>query len=65
MIMYPHLAAMRTGRLLAPRVEIILELFCNKPEFFPFGTKTSGAGVKNKVTLGKDDMKVSSLSFEF
>ena len=59
MIMYPSLAAMQTGRLLAPKVEIILELFCNKPEFFLFGTKTSDTGVKNQVTLGRDDIKMT------
>ena len=50
---------MRTGRLLAPQVEMVLELFCNKPEFFLFGTKTSSTGAKNQVTLGKDNIKVT------
>lgn len=59
MIMYPHLAAMRTGRLLVPRVEIVMELFCNTPDFFLFGTKTSGTGVKRYVTLGREDIKVT------
>ena len=49
----------RTGRLLAPQVEMVLELFCNKPEFFLFGTKTSGTGVRHQVTLNKDDIKVT------
>ena len=59
MIMYPHLAAMRTGRLLVQRVEMVMELFCNTPDFFLFGTKTSGTGVKKYVTLGREDIKVT------
>ncbi|XP_068756960.1 uncharacterized protein F54H12.2-like [Montipora capricornis] len=59
MIMNPHLAAMRTGRLLIPRVEMVVELVCNTPDFFLFGTKTSGMGVKKYVTLGREDIKVT------
>ncbi|XP_068739003.1 uncharacterized protein F54H12.2-like [Montipora capricornis] len=59
MIMYPHVAAMRTRRLLVPRVEIVMELFNNTPDFFLFGTKTSGTGVKKYVTLGREDIKVT------
>ena len=36
-----------------------LELFCNRPEFFLFGTNTSGVGVKRQVTLGQGDLKVT------
>ena len=36
-----------------------MELFCNKPDFFLFGTKTKGTGVKKYVTLGRDDIKVT------
>ena len=34
LIMHPHLEACHTGRVLVPGVEIVLELFCNWPEFF-------------------------------
>ena len=56
MIMYPHLAAMRTGRLLVPRVEMVMQLFCNTPDFFLFGTKSTA---KKYVTLSREDIKVT------
>ena len=55
----PHLESFHTGRLLTPGVEMVLELFCNAPDFFTFGTKTSGAGAKRIVTLSQEDLKVS------
>ena len=42
-----------------PGVEIALELFCNRPEFFLFGTNTSGVGVKRQVALSHGDLKVT------
>ena len=59
LIVHPHLEAFRTGRVLVPGVEIVLELFCNRPEFFLFGTNTSGVGVKRQVTLSEGDLKVT------
>ncbi|XP_068735233.1 uncharacterized protein F54H12.2-like [Montipora capricornis] len=59
LIVHPHLEAFHTGRVLVPGVEIVLELFCNRPEFFLFGTNTSGAGVKRQVTLSQGDLKVT------
>ena len=41
-----------------PGVEIVLKLFCNRPEFFLFGTNTSGVDVKRQVTLSQGDLKV-------
>ena len=59
LIVHPHLEAFRTGCMLVPGVEIVLELFCNRLEFFLFGTNTSGVGVKRQVTLSKGDLKVT------
>ena len=58
-IVRPHLVAYHTGRLLTPGVEMVLELFCNAPEYFIFGTKTSGTGVKQMVTLTNADVKAT------
>ena len=58
-IVRPHLEAFHTGRLLTPGVEMVLELFCNAPEFFMYGTKTSGTGVKHMVTLTNTDVKAT------
>ena len=55
----PPLEAFATGRLLTPGVEMVLELFCNAPDFFTFGTKTSGTGAKRMVTLSQEDLKVT------
>ena len=55
MHVHPHLGAFRTGRLLVPWVEIKLELFCNTPEFFMFGTTIAA---KRLVTLKAEDLKV-------
>ena len=59
LIVHPHLEAFHTGRLLVPGVEMVLELFCNSPDFFIFGTKTSGTGVKRMITLDQTDLKVT------
>ena len=59
LIMHPHLEAFRTGRVLVPGVDLVLELFCNWPEFFLFGTNTSGVGVKRQVRLSQGDLKVT------
>ena len=59
LIVHPHLEAFCTGRVLLPGVEIFLELFCNRPEFFLFGTNSSGVGVKCQVTLSQGDLKVT------
>ena len=58
-IVRPHLKAFHTGRLLTPGVEMVLELFCNASEFFIFGTKTSGTGLKHMVTLTIADVKAT------
>ena len=58
MIMYPHAAAMRTGRLLAPGVELVMELFCNRPDFFLLGPLASLTGVKRYVAFIRDNIKV-------
>ena len=55
----PHLEAFHTGRLLTLGVEMVLELFCNAPEFFMFGTKTSGTGVKHMATVANTDVKAT------
>ena len=59
LIVHPHLEAFHTGRLLVPGLEMVLELFCNSPDFFIFGTKTSGTGVKRMITLDQTDLKVT------
>ena len=59
LIVHLHLEAFRIECVLVPGVEIVLELFCNRPELFLFGTNTSGAGVKLQVTLSEGDLKVS------
>ena len=57
--MHPHLEAFRTGHVLVPGVDIVLELFCNCPSSFCFGTNTSGVGVKRQVTLSQGELKVT------
>ena len=51
----PHLDAFQTGSVLVPYVEIKLELFCNTPEFFLFGSKSTA---KRSVTLDAADLNV-------
>ena len=58
LLIRPHLDAFQTGRALVPQVEINLQLYFNSPDFFMFGTPTSGTGVKKFVTLGRDNVKV-------
>ena len=50
-----HLGAFWTGRLLVRYVKIKSELFCNTPEFFMFGAKSTA---KRGVTLKANDLKV-------
>ena len=38
---------------------MVLELFCNAPEFFIYDTKTSGTGVKRMATLTNADVKAT------
>ena len=63
LIVYPHLAPMRTGRLLVPGVELGLDLYLNKPDFYMFGTYANGTqatgGTKKYVTVGPNELKVT------
>ena len=59
LIMHPHMEAFCKGCMLVPGVEFVLELFCNTPEFFLFGTYTSGTGVEHQLTLGQENLKVT------
>ena len=53
LLVRPHLDEFHTDRLLIPRVEITLELFCNRPDIFLFGSKSKA---KHSITLTDADL---------